>query len=161
MLRDVQLRDTPSMASANLDLVRSIYAEGGGAHFISYWAQSNRIAEWAHPDIEFVVADGPTAGSFRGVAAMEQSARSMLGAWEDYRSEVEEWRELDSERVLVLERRSGRGKMSGLEVGTKGAMVVHVRDGRVTRLIVYYDRECALADLGLAPEAKSPGRTAD
>jgi ketosteroid isomerase-like protein len=139
------------VTSANLDLVRSIYAEAEAEREGFSWVQ--RIAEWAHPEIEFVVADGPTAGSFVGLAGMQQSVRGMLGAWEDYRIDVEELRELDSERVLVLDRRSGRGKTSGLEIGTKGAFVYHVRDGKVARLIVYYDRDRALADLGLAPEA--------
>jgi hypothetical protein len=46
-------------------------------------------------------------------------------------------------------------RTSGLELGqmeTKGASVLYVRDGKVTKLVLYADREGALADLGLAPE---------
>ena len=77
----------------------------------------------------------------------------VLGAWEDYRIRVDEYRELDGERVLVLTHNTGRGKTSGLElerVGTRGANVFHIYSGKVTRLVVYFDRERALADLGLA-----------
>ena len=78
--------------------------------------------------------------------------RDYLSAWEDYRVEVEEYRELDGERVLVLIHRQGRGKTSGLELGqmqTKSAVLFHVRDGKVTRFVVYWDRDRALADFGL------------
>jgi len=54
--------------------------------------------------------------------------------------------------VLVLTHRVGRGKTSGLEVGqmrTQGANVFHARDGKVTKLVWYWDRDRALADLGL------------
>jgi ketosteroid isomerase-like protein len=73
----------------------------------------------------------------------------MLGAWDDFRVEAEEYRPLDEERVLVLTRSRGRGKTSGLEVGQKAAELPHVLDGKVTRFVHYYDRERALADLGL------------
>ena len=63
------------------------------------------------------------------------------------------YRELDDERVFVFPRKSGRGKQSGPEISemhAKGATVCHVRGGKVTRMVLYYDRECASADLGLS-----------
>ncbi len=68
------------------------------------------------------------------------------------RCEGDEYRALDDERVLVLMHFSGRGKTSGLEVGgirMKGANLFHVRGGKVTRLVLYWDRERAFTDLGL------------
>jgi ketosteroid isomerase-like protein len=96
-------------ASANLDLVRSIYAEWERGDYSS--------TEWAHPEIEFVLPDGPDPGSWTGVAAMGAAWRSRLRAWDDVRYAADEFRELDRERVLVLHHSSGRGKTSGVDVG--------------------------------------------
>jgi hypothetical protein len=65
---------------------------------------------------------------------------------------ADEYRGLDDERVLVLTRTTGRGKAGGVELGqlqTEGATLFHVRDGMVTRLVLYWERHNALADLGL------------
>jgi hypothetical protein len=78
--------------------------------------------------------------------------RDYLSTWEEYHSEVEEYRELDDDRVLVLVHRVGRAKRSGIELAdlaAKGAALYHVRDGKVIRQVVYFDRERAFADLGL------------
>jgi ketosteroid isomerase-like protein len=40
-------------------------------------------------------------------------------------------------------------------VRSKGASVFHIRDGKVTRIVGYMNRDNALADLGLAPETGS------
>jgi hypothetical protein len=51
-----------------------------------------------------------------------------------------------------LARHSGRGKTSGLDVGQTGgggASLFEIRDGRVIKLVSYWDRAYALADLGL------------
>src|SRR5438094_6183849 len=64
--------------SENLDLVRSICAPWERGDFSR--------AEWAHPEIEFVTADGLTPGSCRGPAAMAETfASGNLSAWEDAR----------------------------------------------------------------------------
>ena len=79
----------------------------------------------------------------------------VLSIPEDYRAEAEEFRELDGERVLVLQSYSGRGASSGVEIeqmGSKGAALFHLRGGKVTRLVLYTDRERALADLDLTTE---------
>jgi hypothetical protein len=62
-----------------------------------------------------------TPGSWTGVTAMVEAFRDRLGiTWEDVRIEADEYRELDAERVLVLDHRSGRGKTSRLEMGQLG-----------------------------------------
>ena len=132
------------MSQENVDLVRSIYAAWERGDFSS--------VEWAHQEIEYVRADTPAAGSWDGLAGMAEGWREWLGAWEELRVEADEYRELDDERVLVLVHWSGRGKTSGLELGpmrTKGASLFHVRDGKVTRLVLYLDRELGLEELGL------------
>jgi ketosteroid isomerase-like protein len=131
--------------SENLDLVRSIYAAWERGDFSS--------VDWAHPEIEFALADGPELGSWTGVAAMAQGWRQFIGNWEEYRIEAEEYRELDHERVLVLYNRRGHGKMSGLELDrlrTRAVILFHIRVGKVIRAVNYFDSERAMADLGVA-----------
>lgn len=139
------------VVSANVDLVRSIFAAWDRGDFSS--------SEWAHPEIEYKLVGAPdVSGSWKGVAGMTQAARSWLSSWEDFRTEVEEYRELDDERVLVLSHWTGRGKTSGLELGqlrTRAATVFHVRDNKVTKIVGHYDRDQAFADLGLASETDS------
>jgi ketosteroid isomerase-like protein len=133
------------MASANLDLVRSIYAA---------WERGDyNSAAWADTDIEFVIADGPSPGTWIGASGMAEGARGFFEAWEEFRIEADEYRELDDEQVLVLDCFSARGKGSGLDLGqlrAKAANLFCIRSGRVVRIVRYLDRERGLADLGLS-----------
>src|SRR5271155_2428960 len=72
--------------SANLDLVRSIFAAWGRGDFSS--------AQWADPEIEFASADGPDPGRWSGVASMAEVNRDFLGVWHNWRLQAEEFREL-------------------------------------------------------------------
>jgi SnoaL-like domain len=116
--------------------------------------------EWAHPEIEFVIADGVSPGQWSGRAGMVEGWRDFLSAWDGWRSEAQSYRELDDGRVLVLSRFAGRGRTSGLElehVQATGAALYQVRHGKVIRIVLYMDAERALVELGLAAEAGSPG----
>ena len=138
--------------SANLDLVRSIYADWGRGDFSQ--------ADWADPEIEYVQVGGLAPGSWTGLAGMAEAMRVWLSGWEDFRMEADEFRELDDERVLVFSHYSGRGKTSGLEIGQvpmTATTLLNIRDGRVVRAATYFDRDRALADLGLAPEDGESG----
>jgi ketosteroid isomerase-like protein len=127
----------------NLDLVRSIYADWEHGDFSR--------DDWAHPEIEYVVADGPEPGSWTGLAGMAEAWRGVSSAGENVRVLAEEYRELDDQRVLVLLDTSGRGKTSGINLHrVRGrAMWFHLCNGKVTRRVVYWDRDRALANLGL------------
>jgi ketosteroid isomerase-like protein len=126
--------------SANLDLVRSIYAD---------WERGDYSdVHWAHPEIEFEWVGG-LGGSWTGVAGMAEGWRDVLSTFDGWHTVPDEFRELDDERVRVLVRGAGRGKSSGAPIQHHGATLFHVRSGKVVRLVAYPEGERALADLGL------------
>jgi ketosteroid isomerase-like protein len=130
--------------SENLLVVRSVLA---------CWERGELMPEqwsdWADPQIEFVTVGGPEPSRHTGVAEAAPRIRAFLEVWDDYRVEADEYRELDGDRVLVLTRQAGRGKGSGVETEELRASLFHLRGGKVTRRVNYWDRERALADLGL------------
>jgi ketosteroid isomerase-like protein len=137
------------MASANLDLVRSIAAA---------WERGcYDDVEWADAEIEFVIADGPEPGCCIGRTGLAAKLRDFQSAWHEYHSEALQYRELDSERVLVVTYASGHAKASGLEIGQTRANLFYVRGGKVTRLVAYWDRDRALGDLRLDQQSQPAG----
>jgi hypothetical protein len=130
--------------SSNLDLVKSIFAD---------WERGDwSSAHWADPQIEFVMIGGLVEGRWTGVSEMGKAWGAMLSAWDDLKADPDEFRELDDERVLVLLRNQGRGKGSGIDIGgisVKAANLFTISGGKVTSLILYWDRDRAIADLGL------------
>ena len=139
------------MASPNVELVRSIFAG---------WERGDYSAiDWVDPDIEFVIADGPGPGTWRGLAGMVEGFRGWISVFEDYRVLADEYRELDNHRVLVILHASGRAKASGVDLATmqkrQGANLFQIGGGKVTRLVLYWEAERALSDLGLSSEASA------
>jgi ketosteroid isomerase-like protein len=127
--------------SENLDLVRSIYADWERGDF--------HRTDWADPGIEMTQPDALEGGVLRGLASTSEGWRGWLQSWDDYRAQAHEYRVLDQERVLVAGRMTGRGKLSGATGETDIVNVFHIRDGKVIKLVMYHNRDRALADLGL------------
>jgi ketosteroid isomerase-like protein len=138
--------------TSNIELVRSIYADWERGDFSA--------ADWVHPEIEVTFADGPAPGGWRGRAGFTAAWREFLGTWENVSIRVEEYREVDDQRVLVFAYVRGRGKASRLDLGLLPTepvcCMLEFRQGQVIRQVFYWDRDRALADLGLAPEGDTP-----
>jgi ketosteroid isomerase-like protein len=131
------------MSRQNVELVRSIYADWGRGDFSS--------AAWADPGIEFAFVDGPEPGSWSGRSAMAKRYGQWLSGWKDFRAELEELFVVDSTRILVLVRNSGRGRASDVEMDQRSvANLFEIKDKKVVRFALYWSRDRALQDVGLA-----------
>ena len=136
--------------SENLDLVRSIFASWERGDF--------EVRRVGGPRHSLVMADGPMPGSWTGLVQTWPWLCATCSCWthgRTYRVEADDFQELaDSGSSSFLHAR-GRGKTSRLELeqttgAGRGANLFHVRNGSVRRLVVYFDSDRALADLGLA-----------
>ena len=133
------------MSQENVEIVRRVYAE---------WERGDYSwTDLQHPNCEFVMADGPNPGRWVGADGIGEGWGDFLGAWEDFRHQAGEYRDLSNERVLVLFHFSGRGKRSGVEVEqmqSKAAGLFHLQEGKVTRIVLHFDRSDALKAAGLS-----------
>ena len=116
--------------SANLDLVRSVYADWERGEF-------NPRPAWADPRIEFEVPGGPEPSTRFGMDAAP-GVEGFVKLWENLRLDAEGYRELDDGSVFVVCRMRGRGKGSGVEVDQRRASLFDLRDGKLTRLALYW-----------------------
>ena len=130
--------------SENLDLVKSIFEAWRRGDYTS--------ADWADPNIEFAMVGDLIEGQWKGVAQMAEAWTGLLRSWDDLKSVPDAIRELDDGRVLVFLRNDGRGKGSGIpvaEIAAKSANLFEVQGGKVTKLTIYWDRQDAVAAVGL------------
>jgi ketosteroid isomerase-like protein len=126
-------------ASVNLNLVKSISAG---------WERGDYgMVDWADEHIEFVIADGPEPTRMRGRDGLAASLVEFQDAWSEYHACVQELRELDEERVLVLTHVTARGRASGLQTCQDRANLFHLHAGKVVRVVAYWDRARALAEV--------------
>ena len=111
-------------------------------------------SELTTPDFEWfpAMATSVEGGSYRGDEGIRRYLAEVNETWDELRLVVDEFRELDDERVAVLVHGTGRGKASGLEYSpemTRTAHLFHVQGGKVVKFLFYLDRDRAHADLGL------------
>src|SRR4051794_26447309 len=122
------------MSEDNVEIVRRVYER---------WARGDFSGmDWFDPDIEFEMADWPHQTKVTGIQAMWDTWRSTLGAFEGFRSMATEFTAY-GDNVLVRNRIEASGKESGAGVGADVASLFTVRDGKITRLALYWDVDAA------------------
>ena len=96
------------------------------------------LPAFAH-DVEVVTA----LERFHGLSGVVKEAKRWEEMWSAYRFEVEDL--LDSgDKVVLLYHQLGKAKGSGLEVEERAAWVYTLREGKITRVEMFQDREAAL-----------------
>lgn len=136
--------DTASaMSEENVRLVREAFQA-----FVT--GDQQRSAQLVDPEVEF---HGTVGGLQEGQVAHGQSEieetfeSEDLEAWEERRLEAEDFIDAGN-NVVVLMREYRRGRGSGVELESKTALVVGLREGRVARIQGYLDRRAALEAVG-------------
>jgi ketosteroid isomerase-like protein len=98
-------------------------------------------------DVVFV-RSGPDGGEYRGLAGLGAAWRDFLGAWDDFRIQAERVVPGVGDVYVLMLRLHGRGKGSGLIMEEEVANLVRMRDGRIARLEMFWDRDAALRSAG-------------
>jgi hypothetical protein len=134
------LRDTGRAMSENLDLVRSIYAD---------WERGDyRSVAWANPDIEFVFVGVPSPGRWVGVAGMEGVKRVPESLGQTFRRGGRVPRAARRARPCAGTGRRTRKNEWSRSVCESSERVRCPRPS-VIKFVLYWNRDRALADLGL------------
>jgi ketosteroid isomerase-like protein len=104
------------------------------------------------PDVEFVQG-GIEPQTYRGPEGVTKGWFEWLSAWDDFRVEVREIiRGAEPDSYVILVHLTGRGKESGVPTESETANVVWMRDGKIRRMELHWDRQAALeAAAGEAP----------
>ena len=131
------------MTPRNVEIVREMYdrREGGDMY----------VGESVHPEIVFIRIGSElpdVAGEWHGKEGLRQATAEYLNVFEDYRFEVEKIIDLGG-RVLVLERHSARGKLSGASISQDVGTLLTLRDGKIVRWEYYWERAEALEAAGV------------
>jgi ketosteroid isomerase-like protein len=103
-------------------------------------------------DVVFVVS-GPDGAEYHGIEGLTAAWRDFLSAWDDFRIETERVVRGKGDVYALLMRLQARGKGSGIDTDAQVANVVSMRDGRIARLEMFWDREAALRAAGVQVEA--------
>jgi ketosteroid isomerase-like protein len=130
------------MSQANVEIVRRALAarNSGDVDVLLALMTEDIVIDASRRIIDPVTATGHD-GARRFAAMLDE-------VWADQRQEADEW--IDAgDAVVVPMRLINIGRASGVPVEARSAWVVYIRDGRISRLVVYQSRAEALEAVGL------------
>ena len=135
------------MSEENVDLVKATFDAWNDGKL-------EDVLPFVVEDIEWLEVEGrPEAGvegEVQGRNAVRSMLESLFDAWESYRLEPEEIRDLGGDRVFAVLREVARGLTSGAEVASRWGYIVTIRDGKLARVEAYRNPERAVEAAGLS-----------
>ena len=138
------LRDTHRVSRGNMEIAERALDAFSQRDF-------DALAELTTPDFEFSpgIVGAVDGSSFRGREEFEAYFGELHDTWEEVRLLAEESRDF-GDVVLVFVRVEARGRGSGIPVSARQVLAYDFRDGRISRLRAYLDRDEALRATGLS-----------
>ena len=107
-------------------------------------------AELFADEVEFhEPPEQPAPRSARGREEVRQLFGEFDAAWVEHKTEPQEFRALDDERVLVLSVERFKGR-DGIALDAPGAAIITIRDGKIVEWQAFWDRQSALEAAGLS-----------
>jgi ketosteroid isomerase-like protein len=100
------------------------------------------------PEFEWVVPGHPEGDVRHGPDATIGFFRDWIEPWDELRVDWD-LHAADPDRVLAILTMNGRGRVSGAPADMRVGQVWTFRDGRATRMVMYYDIDEALREAGL------------
>jgi ketosteroid isomerase-like protein len=143
------------MSQENVEIVMSLQRSGQEDFALlirdnERWRQlAADAAPLVHEDAVSIRPGIPGGTAYVGLDGFRRLWLDWLAPWAEYRTEVEEAFDC-GERVLLLQRSSGRMEGTSREVKLSPGVVWTVRDAKIARFEVYADRTQALKAVGLA-----------
>jgi ketosteroid isomerase-like protein len=149
--REPALRAAGLEESANVALVRRFVDQFNAGDLEStrpFYQPDVELHEWP---------DAPGAGTYHGIDGMLKAVDGWFEVWGSMQVEIEEIFEV-GDQVLVFLHQRARGRESEVEVEVDSFNVYTFRDGKVSRIQLFIDRESALEAAGLIPEYEKERR---
>jgi ketosteroid isomerase-like protein len=132
------------MSETNVEIVRDsleALADGGLDALADFWSPDMiwRAMEGAPDDVR----------EMHGPEAARRYVQDWLDTFDDFRTVADELFDVGGDRLVAVQRITGRARLSGVETELRHAVVYALRDGRIVRGREYRDREQTLEAVGL------------
>ena len=125
----------------DLEVIRELY---------SHWERGDfEYREAFTEDYVWEAVDAVESGEYKGITEVRAAWRDWLQAWDWFTVAAEELIVGADGRYVVMQLFRGTGKASGLESEGHSAAVVTMRNGRISRMEGYWDRDAALRAAGV------------
>jgi ketosteroid isomerase-like protein len=130
------------MSQENVEIVRSVYEALNRGDWEAVFRN-------AHPDVEFTTERDPTAGTYRGQEAAKRHFQDLLGPFDVWTIEPEEFFEAGDHVVVFVKTRS-RPTGASVDMEVRNGALWTIRGGTIRSLKTFAVREEALEAVGLS-----------